>query len=86
MTVADLTDAALQSYVVQGKTNADWINYKVGDCFVFKTGPASTYPNSTGIVRFERIEGSRDSFTGTNALPNDKPCYIVISIKTQAVE
>ncbi len=86
VTLADLTDAALQSYVVQGKTNADWINYKVGDCFVFKTGPASTYPNSTGIVRFERIEGSRDSFTGTNALPNDKPCYIVISIKTQAVE
>ena len=86
VTVADLTDAALQSYVVQGKTNADWINYKAGDCFVFKTGPASTYPNSTGIVRFERIEGSRDSFTGNNALPNDKPCYILISIKTQVVE
>ncbi|MBP5521710.1 MAG: hypothetical protein J6X82_04755 [Bacteroidales bacterium] len=86
VTVADLTDAALQSYVVQGKTNADWINYKAGDCFVFKTGPASTYPNSTGIVRFERVEGSRDSFTGNNALPNDKPCYILISIKTQVVE
>ena len=57
-----------------------------GDCFVFKTGPASTYPNSTGIVRFERVEGSRDSFTGNNALPNDKPCYILISIKTQVVE
>lgn len=86
VTVSDLTDPALQSYVVQGKTNADWINYKAGDCFVFKTGPASTYPNSTGIARFERVEGSRDSFTGTNALPNDKPCYIVISIKTQVVE
>ena len=86
VTVADLTDPALQSYVVQGKTNADWINYRAGDCFVFKTGPASTYPNSTGIVRFERVEGSRDSFTGNNALPNDKPCYILISIKTQVVE
>jgi hypothetical protein len=86
VTVADLTAPALQSYVVQGKTNPDWINYKVGDCFVFKTGPASTYPNSTGIARFERIEGSRDSFTGNNAIPNDKPCYVVISIKTQVVE
>lgn len=86
VTVADLTSSAVQTYVVQGKTNADWINYKVGDCFLFKTGPLSTYPNSTGIARFERIEGSRDSFTGQNALPNDKPCYVVISIKTQVVE
>ena len=86
VTVADLASSAVQTYVVQGKTNADWINYKVGDCFLFKTGPLSTYPNSTGIVRFERIEGSRDSFTGQNALPNDKPCYVVISIKTQVVE
>ena len=86
VTLDDLTASAVQSYVVQGKTNPDWINYKAGDCFIFKTGPLSTYPNSTGIVRFERIEGSRDSFTGQNALPNDKPCYIVISIKTQVVE
>ena len=86
VTVADLMADAVQTYVVQGKTNADWINYKVGDCFLFKTGPLSTYPNSTGIARFERIEGSRDSFTGQNQLPNDKPCYVVISIKTQIVE
>ena len=86
VTVADLTASAVQTYVVQGKTNADWINYKAGDCFLFKTGPLSTYPNSTGIARFERIEGSRDSFTGQNALPNDKPCYVVISIKTMVVE
>lgn len=86
VTVDDLTDPGLQSYLSQGKVNADWINYKAGDCFVFKTGPASTYPNSTGIARFEWIEGSRDSFTGQNALPNDKPCYVVISIKTQVVE
>ena len=86
VTVADLASAAVQTYVIQGKTNADWINYKAGDCFLFKTGPLSTYPNSTGIARFEVIEGSRDSFTGPNAIPNDKPCYVVISIKTQVVE
>lgn len=86
VTVEDLTAPALQTYLNQGKVNADWINYKVGDCFVFKTGPLSTCPSSTGIARFERIEGSRDSFTGQNALPNDKPCYVVISIKAQVVE
>lgn len=86
VTVADLTSSAVQTYLNQGKVNADWINYKAGDCFLFKTGPASTYPGSTGIARFEVIEGSRDSFTGQNAVPNDKPCYVVISIKTQIVQ
>ncbi len=86
VTASDLSSNAVQTYVVQGKTSADWINYKVGDCFLFKTGPLSTYPNSTGIVRFEVVEGSRDSFSGQNQLPNDKPCYVVISIKTQIVE
>ena len=86
VTVADLTSSAVQTYLNQGKVNADWINYKAGDCFLFKTGPASTYPGSTGIARFEVVEGSRDFFTGQYALPNDKPCYIVISIKTQIVE
>ena len=81
-----LTSSAVQTYLNQGKVNADWINYKAGDCFLFKTGPASTYPGSTGIARFEVVEGSRDFFTGQYALPNDKPCYIVISIKTQIVE
>lgn len=86
VTVEDLVSSPVQSYLSQGKVNADWINYKAGDCFLFKTGPASTYPNSTGIARFEVVEGSRDSFTGQNALPNDKPCYVIISIKTQVVE
>ena len=85
VTVSDLLDPSVQSYVVQGKTNPDWINYKAGDCFLFKTGPASTCPNCTGIVRFEMIEGSRDSFTGQNAVPNDKPCYIIVSIKAQVI-
>ena len=85
VTVSDLLDPSVQSYVVQGKTNPDWINYKAGDCFLFKTGSASTCPNCTGIVRFEMIEGSRDSFTGQNAVPNDKPCYIIVSIKAQVI-
>lgn len=85
VTVEDLTSSAVQTYLNQGKVNADWINYKAGDCFLFKTGPASTYPGSTGIARFEVIEGSRDSFTGQYAVPNDKPCYVIISIKTQIV-
>lgn len=86
VTSTELSDPALQTYLNQGKVNDDWINYKAGDCFVFRTGALSTYPNSTGIVRIERVEGSRDSFTGNNALPNDKPCYILISIKTQVVD
>ena len=86
VTEADLTASSLQTYLNQGKVNADWINYKAGDCFVFKTGTLSTAPSCVGIVRFERIEGSRDSFTGQNALPNDKPCYVVISIKAQMLD
>ena len=86
VTEADLTASSLQTYLNQGKVNADWINYKAGDCFVFKTGTLSTAPSCVGIVRFERIEGSRDSFTGLNALPNDKPCYVVISIKAQMLD
>ena len=86
VTEADLTASSLQTYLNQGKVSADWINYKAGDCFVFKTGTLSTAPSCVGIVRFERIEGSRDSFTGQNALPNDKPCYVVISIKAQMLD
>ena len=86
VTVADLTSGPVQSYVVQNKTNPDWINYKAGDCFLFKTGTLSTCPNCTGIVRIEEVVGSRNSFTGTNTPPNDTPAYIVISIKAQIVE
>ena len=86
VTAADLLSDAVQTYVVQGKTNSDWINYKVGESFLFKTGPLSTCPNTTGIVRFEVIEGSRDSFVNLNAPPNDKPCYVIISIKAVVTE
>lgn len=86
VTVADLTSSPVQSYIVQGKTNDDWINYKAGDSFLFKTGTLSTCPNCTGIVRIEEVVGSRNSFTGTNTPPNDTPVYIVISIKAQIVE
>ena len=86
VTVADLTSSPVQSYIVQNKTNQDWINYKAGDCFLFRTGPLSTCPDCTGIIRIEEVVGSRDSFTGVNALPNDKPAYIVISIKAQVVQ
>ena len=86
VTVADLTSSPVQSYVVQNKTNQDWINYKSGDCFLFRTGPLSTCPDCTGIIRIDEVVGSRDSFTGVNALPNDKPAYIVISIKAQIAQ
>ncbi len=80
VTPADLTSSAVQTYVVQAKTNPDWINYKPGDCFLFKTGPLSTCPDCTGIARFELVEGSRSDFS------SDKPVYTVISIKALIVE
>ena len=84
VTVADLISDPVQSYIVQNKTNDDWINYKAGDCFLFKTGPLSTCPDCTGIVRVEEVVGSRNSFTGDN--PDGSPVYIVISIKAQITE
>lgn len=86
VTVSDLIASPVQSYLAQGKTNPDWINYKAGDCLLFKTGPLSTCPDCTGIIRIEEVVGSRDSFMGVNAVPNDKPAYIVISVKAQIVQ
>ena len=83
-TVADLTSEPVQTYLNQGKVNDDWINYKAGNCFLFKTGPLSTCPDCTGIVRIEEVVGSRNSFTGAN--PDGSDVYIVISIKAQIVE
>lgn len=86
VTLEDLTSTAVQNYLIQAKNNDDWLNYKVDDCFLFKTGPLSTYPNCTGIVRFETIVGDRDSFMGNNLPPKDKPVYVIISIKAQVIE
>lgn len=87
VTTADFTSAQVTNKMNdQGKTSEDWLDFKAGDSFLFKTGPLSTYPNCIGIMRFDRIMGDRDSFTGNNAPPNDKPAYAVISIKTQIVE
>ena len=87
ITASDFTSAAVVAKMNdQGKTNEDWMDFKPGDSFLFKTGPLSTYPNCVGAIRFDRIVGDRDSFTGNNAIPNDKPAYAVISIKTQIVE
>lgn len=87
VTTADFTSAQVTNKMNdQGKTSEDWLDFKAGDSFLFKTGPLSTYPNCIGIMRFDRIVGDRDSFTGNNAPPNDKPAYAVISIKTQIVE
>lgn len=87
VTAADLTSTAVTAKMNdQGKTNEDWLDFKAGDSFLFKTGPLSTYPNCVGVFRFDRIVGDRDSFSGNNAPPNDKPAYAVISIKTQIIE
>ena len=87
VTVADFASAAVTAKMNdQGKTSEDWLDFKAGDSFLFKTGPLSTYPNCIGIFRFDKIVGDRDSFTGNNAVPNDKPAYAVISIKTQIIE
>lgn len=80
VTPADLNSPEVQSYVVQGKTNSDWIHYKPGDCFLFKTGPLSTCPDCTGIVRFEIVEGSKTDYAA------NKPVYVVVSIKALIVE
>lgn len=86
VTVSDLLSAPVQTYLAQGKVNTDWFPYKAGECFLFKTGSASTCPNCTGVVRVEEVVGSRDSFIGQNTPPNDKPAYIVISIKAQILD
>ena len=87
VTAADFTSAAVTAKMNdQGKASEDWLDFKAGDSFLFKTGPLSTYPNCVGIFRFDRIVGDRDSFSGNNAPPNDKPAYAVISIKTQIIE
>ena len=87
VTTADFTSAQVTNKMNdQGKTSEDWLDFKAGDSFLFKTGPLSTYPNCIGIMRFDRIVGDRDSFTGNNMPPNDKPAYAVISIKTQIIE
>ena len=78
-TVADLTSSQIQTYLSQGKVNADWINLKAGDCLVFKTGTLSTAPSCCGIIKFETVSGSRYDF-------GKSPVYIKISIKAQFVD
>ena len=78
-TVADLTSPQILSYLNQGKTSADWVGLKAGDCLVFKTGTLSTAPSCCGIIKFETVSGSKNDF-------GKSPVYIEISIKAQLVD
>lgn len=74
VTADDLLGSAVQNRLNEGQTNPDFCDFVNGDVVLFKTGPLSTCPNTTGIIRFERLDKNTTS-------GNYSKGYYIVSIK-----
>lgn len=74
VTADDLLGTAVQNRLKEGQVNADFCDFNNGAVVLFKTGPLSTCPNATGIIRFDRIEKNTTS-------QNWPKGYYIVSVK-----
>lgn len=74
VTADDLLGTAVQNRLKEGQVTNDFANFKQGAVVLFKTGPLSTCPNATGIIRFDRLEKNTTS-------QNWPKGYYIVSIK-----
>ncbi|MCM1501334.1 MAG: hypothetical protein NC115_01545 [Bacteroidales bacterium] len=74
VTVDDLLGTAVQNRLSEGQTNADFCDYANGEAFFFRTGPMSACPNTTGMVKIEKLDKNTTS-------ANYGKGYYIISVK-----
>ncbi len=74
VTADDLLGSAVQNRLNEGQVNPDFCDFVNGDVVLFKTGPASTSPNTVGIIRIDRL----DKNTTSGNYPKG---YYIVSIK-----